>query len=114
MFCTDRWLRELLKVICDFQLWHPFVHFISSICIFKGFSLLRLCRDFSRLAGHAFMIYLVHEGIWEIFTCVIKHIYGFYSDSRILIPLSVVSVFLLSFIVSCGIRNLERVKVTGS
>lgn len=38
---------------------------IASCLIFAGFSVLDIKKDYSKLAGYTFLIYLVHSGIWN-------------------------------------------------
>lgn len=77
---------------------------VASVCIFSGFSLLSVRQAYPVIAGSTFVIYLVHEGIWEILACVIKHIVV-YADNRILIPLSTIDVFMISFAIAYGIHR---------
>ena len=43
------------------------------------------------------MIYLVQSGVWDIISRIIRSIFGVNGDSRLLIPLSIVCVFLVSY-----------------
>ncbi len=39
---------------------------IASCMIFAGFSVMKIGKDFSKLAGYTFLIYLIHAGIWDL------------------------------------------------
>ncbi len=69
---------------------------VSALCVFVGFTLLNCKVNCARLAKHTFMIYLVHAGIWDILFQIVKAMFGTQGDSRILIPISVATVFGLS------------------
>lgn len=81
---------------------------VASLCIFKGFSLLNVQHDYSELAASTFFIYLIHAGIWDIMFRVIRKLYGAKGDSRILIPLFIVCVFIVSLALHAGWRILYR------
>lgn len=80
---------------------------VASVCIFSGFSLLHVRRGYPVIAGSTFMIYLVHVGVWDVLARVKRHIYVVCQDNRILIPLTVASVFLVSLTISYGIHGWE-------
>lgn len=68
----------------------------ASLCIFTGFSVLNVRHDYSKLATSTFFIYLIHALIWDVLFRMIRKILGTEGDSRILIPLSIVYVFMVS------------------
>ncbi len=48
------------------------IEVLASCLIFAGFSVMDIKRDFSKLAGYTFLIYLFHAGIWDIMSRVIR------------------------------------------
>lgn len=74
----------------------------ASICIFIGFSMLEIKGNFKKLAGITFEIYLFHAIIWDIVCQFIT----IEMDSRIVIPVSIVLVFLLSIVFSIIYRKV--------
>lgn len=79
---------------------------IASVLIFAGFSLLNLRRDFGKMSSHTFLIYLLHAGIWSVLVRVIKLIFGAGGDNRVLLPISVLAVFLLSYLTAVIFKKI--------
>lgn len=67
---------------------------IASLLIFSGFTKLQTKLDISNLSKMSFTIYLFHAGIWDVLSIFIKH----KMDNRVVIPLMIVVVFILSWI----------------
>lgn len=76
----------------DSDLPYQFLEMCASLCIFVGFSMLKLEKTFYWLAKYMFEVYLFHAGIWDI----LKRSITIKMDSRIVIPSSILIVFLLS------------------
>lgn len=68
---------------------------ISAILIFAGFSCLRVKKNFSMVSGLTFMIYLIHPAILMFARFVIRR-YGYEWDNRIVIPVCIFAVFMMS------------------
>lgn len=81
---------------------------VASICIFTGFSLLDIRHDYSRLASSTFFIYLIHAGIWDVLSRIIRKIFGAEGDSRVLIPMSIICVFMISLELHAGWKALYK------
>lgn len=81
---------------------------VASLCIFTGFSLLNVHHDYSGLASGTFFIYLIHAGIWDFLFRIIRKVYGAEGDSRILIPLSILCVFMVSLALYVGWKVLYK------
>ena len=77
----------------------PFI-ILASVFIFSGFASLNIKRSFAYLSGLTFVIYLVHAGILQVIQILSgKHflrIYDVTGDTRVIIPLLCVVVFVLS------------------
>lgn len=71
---------------------------IASLFIFAGFSFLNVRHDFSALASSTFFIYLIHAGVWKIPWIIIRLLGISSGDKRVLIPICIAAVFLISFI----------------
>jgi len=73
---------------------------IASLLIFAGFSNLSIkSKVFNKLANYTFTIYLFHAGIWHFGSFVFFNvIMGKKTDPIITIPISVVLVFIISWI----------------
>ena len=70
---------------------------IASCLIFAGFSVLDIKKDFSRLAGHTFLIYLVHGGVWNVISTALgDRLIG----NQAVETVAVVSISILVFIIS--------------
>lgn len=100
-----RYLQALEKITdaeLEFELISPYSPLIvvASILIFSGFSLIQLNINLSRLATISFYIYLIHAGGWDILDRTVKKIIGINGDSRIVIPVSIIAVFLISYILA--------------
>ncbi len=70
---------------------------VASVLIFAGFSSIEIKRNFGRLPELTFMVYLFHPVYWTILSKVICTI-GFTWDSRVLIPICVFILFLVSIL----------------
>ena len=73
---------------------------VASVLIFAGFSMINIRKDFGKLSSYTFLIYLVHAGICDIFKRVTAAFWGVEHDNRIIIPVYIISVFLLSYILA--------------
>lgn len=94
--------RELVKDEAQtgmgFSLDDPFfpLTVIASLLIFSGFSSLRIKNGkLRKLSDLTFLIYLFHAGVWTLLTELTARLH-FVADCRIMIPISVVTVFLIS------------------
>lgn len=76
----------------------------AAILIFIGFSMLDIKRTFNKLAGITFEIYLFHAGIWDIINRFIK----VEMDNRVVIPLSIIIVFVLSVLISIVYKKIWK------
>ena len=47
------------------------IEVIASCLIFSGFSMLKIKKDFSKLAGYTFLIYLIHAGVWDVLSVLL-------------------------------------------
>lgn len=48
------------------------IEVVASCLIFAGFSVMDIKRDFARLAGYTFLIYLIHAGVWDVLSAFIE------------------------------------------
>ena len=84
----------------SFKLVEPFSPLIllASVIIFKGFAQLRINIKLESVSKYMFYVYLIHALIWEILknNLIIK--IGLIIDSKIIIPICIVVVFLVSLI----------------
>ena len=78
---------------------------VSSVLIFGGFSMLRINRNFGKLSGFTFLIYLFHAGVWDLLGLVVKKVIGVRGDNRIIIPASILIVFCFSYLLSIVYKN---------
>lgn len=67
---------------------------IASVILFAGISAIHIKLDLGKFASLTFYIYLMHAGIWDIFCRIISGS----MDNRIVIPISIIIVFLCSLI----------------
>lgn len=72
---------------------------LASVCIFAGFSYLDLQKNWGKLPMLTFYIYLLHALVWHILSTILYKI-GCAWDNRIVIPVSILLVFLLSLLLS--------------
>lgn len=89
---------------------------IASLLIFFGFSFIKIKANLSGIASLTFYIYLVHAGIWSVMLLVIKRV-GFAWNNAIVIPASILIVFMISWLVSWIIvkfLKLRKVKKNSS
>lgn len=64
----------------------------ASLLIFTGFSKLNFHKDVTKLSRLAFLIYLIHAGVWDILSRFVTD----KMDNRIVMPLGIAVVFFLS------------------
>lgn len=89
----DGVLEEELR----YDLTDPYAPLVAaaSLCIFTGFSMIRVKKDFGKLSSYTFLIYLCHAGIWYIGELAVTALFG--CDAyRIVIPISIALVFFFS------------------
>lgn len=81
----------------------PYAPFIclASLFIFTGFSLLSIKKRWAeKIAGKSMLIYLFHAGIWNVMSHIIISFIGINHDNRIAIPVSIIIVFIVSYVCS--------------
>lgn len=78
---------------------------VSSVLIFGGFSIIKINKDFGKLSGCTFLIYLFHAGVWDLLGFVVKKVIGVSGDNRIIIPISILVVFCFSYLLSIAYKN---------
>lgn len=87
---------------------------VGSIMIFKGFSLLNIKKDCTKISSYTFSIYLIHVAVWElskkIFTKVYLYfIYAFDKNvaitNMVVVIIMTIIVFSVSLILSIIYRN---------
>lgn len=80
---------------------------LASLLIFTGFAMLSLQKDLGALSRYTFLIYLLHGGVWDVLRQLLKAVGSAY-DSRIVIPVSIVATFALSYILSVLYQRIWR------
>lgn len=73
---------------------------ISSVFIFSGFSKIHIKKDFGKLSGNTFYIYLFHGAVWEILSRIIRNQVKDKIDHQILIPVCIAFVFEISYMLT--------------
>ena len=79
------------------------IEVLASCLIFAGFSVMNIKKDFSKLAGYTFLIYLIHAGVWDVISTALgDRLIGnqiIESVSTILLSLMVFLISLLDAVV---------------
>lgn len=101
MGISDGWLKDFFLGYLT-----PLIA-ISAILIFAGFSCLRVKKNFSKLSALTFMIYLIHPVILTYARFVIRY-YGYEWDNRIVIPVCIFAVFMMSLAASTIYCNVWK------
>lgn len=73
---------------------------LASVLIFAGFSLLDLSAGrgrISRMAKKTFLVYLIHEGVWDVFASRVVRRHWYTLDNRVAIPLASAIVLAVSY-----------------
>ena len=84
------------------------IEVIASCLIFAGFAKLDIKKDFSKLAGYTFLIYLFHMGVWDVFCKVVgEKLIGNLVVEGVSTVLLSVSVFLISLLTSYIYRRMQ-------
>ncbi|MCM1191185.1 MAG: acyltransferase family protein [Butyrivibrio sp.] len=97
--------RQALSGIADEDLKYKLVPplsplvVVASVLIFAGFSFLHIKANGSKIAGITFPIYLIHAGVWDVLAIIVRKL-GYAWDNRIVIPVSIIIVFVLSALLS--------------
>ena len=82
---------------------------VSSTMIFAGFAMLSLKCNFTKLSSYSFLIYLIHAGVFDVFSILLKR-FGCSVDSRIVILAESVLIFFVSWGLAIIYRHIwERV-----
>lgn len=81
----------------------------ASIFIFLGFSLIKLDKSLSKLSSISFYIYLIHAGIWDLLKVSVKNIIGINGNFIVFIPLSVITVLLISIILALVYKKIWKI-----
>ncbi len=71
---------------------------IVSLLIFAGMSMMVIKTDFHKFSYLTFLVYLLHAGIWDLIAGIVIMIFGTDADSRVIIPLNITLVFVVSVI----------------
>ncbi len=101
---TMRGLSESDEPYSLVESFNPLVA-IAAILIFVGFSKLHFKANLKQLSALTFYIYLFHAGVWRLMTYLVYRI-RFQIPSTIVIPASIVIVFLISWILAIGYSKL--------
>lgn len=88
--------------------WQAPLIVVSSVLIFIGFSLLDVKKDFGKLSSHTFLIYLFHAGVWTILNTILIYTIGIEGDNRVVIPIMIVLVFLISYLLSILYKKIKN------
>lgn len=81
---------------------------IASCLIFAGFSVLDIKKDFSKLAGYTFLIYLFHMGICDVIYFVVgDKLIGNQAVEAIATILLSVAVFIISLLASVVYKMIQ-------
>lgn len=72
---------------------------MASLLIFAGFSKMNINFHLRKIAPHTFNIYLIHAGVWDLMRTFVRKTIG-EGDARLIIPICVCVIFLLSWILS--------------
>ena len=84
------------------------IEVIASCLIFAGFSVMDIKKDFSKLAGYTFLIYLIHAGVWDVISTVLGDILiGNWIVETLSVIMITMAVFLLSFLGAMLYRKLS-------
>lgn len=90
----------------EYEIIAPYCPFIvpASICIFIGFTLLNVKREYADMSEITFYIYLIHAGVWDFMQKVFNFAFGvdFLTDQNggIWVPVLVIAVFVISCVLS--------------
>lgn len=84
---------------------------LMSLFIFAGISMMVIKMDFRKLSFLTFLIYLLHAAVWDFIAGIVIMIYGAKADSKVIIPMSIILVFIISAILAklyiCVWKRLE-------
>lgn len=84
------------------------IEVIASCLVFAGFSVLDIKKDFSKLAGYTFLIYLIQAGVWDAISTVLGDILiGNWIVETLSVIIITMAVFLLSFLGAMLYRKLS-------
>lgn len=75
---------------------------LASICIFIGFTLIDVKKEYTNLSALTFYIYLIHAGVWDAMQKIIQFAGGNVTalNGAVWIPMFVVIVFTCSWVLS--------------
>ena len=79
---------------------------IAAVLVFAGFSNLEIRRNWGELSALTFYIYLIHAFVWSRGEKWVRVNLGTEGDSRMVIPVATVIVFLLSIFLSILYKNV--------
>ena len=83
----------------------------SAVLLFVGFSMVDTNVKYHKISKYTYYIYLIHAGAWRILSKLWMHFAGGNkSDSRIMIPISIILVFFISLFISMFMESLFRKK----
>ena len=86
------------------------IEVMASCLIFAGFSVMDIKRDFSKLAGYTFLIYLIHAGVWDVVATVISNkLIGNQNIEFISVNLISIIVFFASFLVALVYKKVFEI-----
>lgn len=84
------------------------IEVIASCLIFAGFSVMDIKKDFSKLAGLTFLIYLLHLGILDVISYIFRDkLFGNHFMETIVVLIISTTVFLLSLLGAMLYRKLS-------
>ena len=83
------------------------IEVIASCLIFTGFSVMDIKKDFSKLAGYTFLIYLIHAGAWDVIsTAVGDRLIGNQNVEFISVFIFSIIAFFSSFLIAYVYKNV--------
>lgn len=85
---------------------------LMSLFIFAGMLMMVIKTDFRKLSFLTFLIYLLHAAVWDFIAGILIMIFGVRADSKVIIPMSIILVFIISAFLAklyiCVCNRLEK------
>ena len=86
------------------------IEVIASCLVFAGFSVLDIKKDFSKLAGYTFLIYLIHAGVWDVISTVVgDRLIGNQNVEFISVFIFSIIVFFASFLIALAYKKVFKI-----
>ena len=82
---------------------------VASILMFIGISMIKIKINLIKISSQLMDIYMIHALVWDIMSRGIRKFFGINGNNIIIIPMSIIIVFIISLVLSYMYKYIENI-----